>query len=64
MTQERCWGEGKYVTVVPRVAVANAVGMEEVTLGEDQGEGAEHLRRRSGSLLPECQVEEPAGETE
>lgn len=64
MTQERCWGEGKYVTGVPRVAVANAVGMEEVTLGEGQGEEAERLRRRPGSLLPECQVEEPAGEAE
>lgn len=35
------------VGVTPLLVVADVIGMDEVTLGENQGREAEHLRKRS-----------------
>lgn len=52
--QERCLGEGSDSGVSPVVVVAGAVGRDEVTLGENQRRGAEHLMKRLGRLSPQA----------
>ena len=41
--------------------VADATGIDKVTLDEYQGRGSEHLRKRLGRLSTEGQVEEESG---
>ena len=46
---------------ISMLMVADATGIDKVTLDEYQGRGSEHLRKRLGRLSTEGQVEEESG---
>lgn len=53
VTQERCLGGGRDLGDISLLMVADATGIDEVTLDEYQGRGSEHLRKRLRRLSTE-----------
>lgn len=53
VTQERCLGGGRDLGGISLLMVADATGIDEVTLDEYQGRGSEHLRKRLRRLSTE-----------